>query len=128
MNKEELNNALAEVMGGILVKAEQERKLSKPYIDLFKSADGTNFISLLGKTELRMTEAVLDTISVIKATIGKEVNDDAFALLMALPYIALTLTKDISLNEGHSCCVDKVYYLLDRLLKEKMGIADGSND
>lgn len=108
-------NALKEIMNGILEIADKERRETDSYKDLFKSSE--NIEGLLREAEHRMVGVVLDTYTAYKDRYGED-NKILYRILLALPFITRGLTDDIRLKEGSACCVDKTYHLLSKHILE----------
>lgn len=111
---------LKNVLGALIGAADSERESDKKYQDLFKGS--ADLESLLRNTELAMTDAVLNATKVLKDKLGYErVPDEAFMLLLALPFLANRLEHYIEKSQGPACCVDKAYYHLAENLKAALG-------
>lgn len=118
------NNALDNVLGGILAAADKERQASQSYKDLFEGSADVE--SLLRQTDRNMTRAVLDATKVLDVKFGysempNDKRDEIFWLLMALPFLIRQTTKHIEKTQGMSCCVDKAYYHVANQIKEILG-------
>lgn len=98
-------------MDGILVLADKERKASEPYKDMFKKVDPNNLEGTLRAIDSAMLKPVLDAHTALEVK-GMKIGDEAFYFLLSLPLAAHLLEKKIQKEEGHTCSVDKVYYLL----------------
>ena len=108
--------ALASVIKGILGAADAERKKDPEYKKLF---DSDSMDGLLRKTEMTMTSAALDCMSVLEEKFGyTKIQEETFRLIMGLPLIANLLEKGINTSEGMCCCTDKTYYLLCQALRK----------
>lgn len=108
-------NEVKQVLDGILALAEAEREKSESYKDLFAHDD---IEPLLRDAEHRMSTIALDVCRVLEKKHGyKRVGNEAYALLLALPYLEGNLTKHIQATEGHACSVDKSFYLLAHRLR-----------
>lgn len=117
--------ALTDIMGGILRAADEERKKSESYKGLFTedTLDG-----LMRALDRKMIDSVLSATAVLKEKYGYEhVGDDAFYILLAMPFLANKLEKYIEKTEGSACCVDKTYFLLGSLVKAALE-ADPRNE
>lgn len=119
MEKDNIEQALKTLMERLVEQANLERKESESYKNLFSEARGDSIEGLLRKAEMQMTGIALDVLQVIEDKFGKKLNRDQFNILLALPFVEETLTNYIRDKEGSACCVDKTYYLLDKLFLNK---------
>lgn len=107
----EFEDVLKKTLERLAKSAEDERRKSNPYKDLFSKSDTCE--SLLREVEFKMTGIVLDACQVLKDKFGfKEIPQPVFDILQMLPFVETYLEKQIVKEEGISCCVDKVYHLL----------------
>ncbi len=113
------DKALKTVIGSLLQQCEEERKKDPKYKKLFK--ESTTYGSLLRNLNHNISCNVLDSCEVLRNKFGvKEINNETFDFLLALPILESTIQKKINNDEGRSCCVDKTYYVLSAILKTKL--------
>jgi len=111
--------ALKSLMEGIIGVAEKERKASASYKLLFKRSNSME--GLLRNLEDEMTGHALNATTVLKEKYGYEkVSDEAYILLLALPFLEYNLVRYIQKTEGPSCCVDKAYYILEKAITQAL--------
>jgi len=111
--------ALKSVMEGIIGVAEKERESSDSYKLLFKRSNSME--GLLRNLEEVMTGHVLNATTVLKEKYGyKKVSDEAYILLLALPFLEHNLVRYIEKTEGPSCSVDKAYYILEEAITQAL--------
>jgi len=109
----EFEDALKRTLNRLSEHAENERRKSEPYKDLFSKSDDCE--SLLRQVEFKMTGIVLDACQVLKDKFGfRDIPHPVFDVLQMLPFLETYLEKKIVREEGNTCCVDKVYYLLSK--------------
>lgn len=87
-----IEETLKKVMTGLIDYANKERRESKPYKDLFKSADSIE--GLLRDAEMKMISVVLDAYQAYEDKYHRK-NDALWDTLLALPYLTHKLEKDI---------------------------------
>lgn len=116
--KDGFANALSNVMSGIIAFGDEQRRREQPYKDLFDSFSNNGYRGLLRTLERDMIKLILDAILVIEDKTGKNISRQTYELLLALPFIKEHLERDISKKDGISCCVDKTYFLLDRIIAQ----------
>jgi hypothetical protein len=110
---------LKAMLDSLVKAAEDERTKSDRYKDLFKGSMDVE--SLLRSTEHAMIQAVLDATSVLKTKMGYErISDEAWYMLLALPFLTNTLEKHIEDTQGFACSVDKVYYHIAHNLEKAL--------
>jgi hypothetical protein len=119
MDDKKFAEALGSVMSSLLERAEEERLKSDHYQDLFKLTKKDSCEGALRNAEHKMSSIALDVSTLLEKEYGIKVTNDKFHILMALPFIVNHLTDDIRKTEGYSCCVDKAYYILNKLLLDK---------
>ena len=107
---------LKTVLKGLAKFADDERKKSKPYKDMF-SNHGDSIEGLLRKAEHEMMGVALNAMAVLreKYKINK-ISPEIWMLLTGLPLFADSLEKEIKGKEGIGCCVDKTYYTLSKMI------------
>lgn len=111
--------ALGGIFSGIIAAADKERKASESYKDLFTTSETLD--GLLRALELKMTDHVLNATTILKEKYGYDrTPDEAFMLLLALPFLANRLENYIEKTEGSACCVDKTYYVLAKNLRSAL--------
>lgn len=114
-----IETAIKNVINGLLQQVEVERQKDPNYQELFKGA--ANFESLLTTTQDRMIDPVVVACQILKEKFGvKQIGREAYMFLLALPLLAYLVEKGIKELEGPSCCVDKTYYLLAKMLNGKL--------
>lgn len=119
MDNDKIVKALGDVMSSILERAEEERLKSDSYNDLFKLTKKDCCSGALRAAEHKMSMIALDVSTLLEKEYGIKITNDKFHLLLALPYIEKVLTDEIRKKEGYSCCVDKTYHLLSKILLDK---------
>ena len=121
---DETAKVLKTMLDGILATADTEREKTESYKGLF-SEPGLD--TLLRKANDDIIRTVIDTSHVLKKKHGyAKVNDKAYYMLLALPFLANKLRKHIEATEGSSCCVDKTYFILGKALEA--ALADNTNN
>ena len=121
-------NTLKDLVGGIVAAADLERSQSEAYKTLFTHVDGLE--QLTRELNNIMTDSVLNASKVLKDKLGYDsVPDEAYFMLLALPFLKKSTEKHIRATQGMSCCVDKTYWHLANelrklLLKEKMDVSE----
>lgn len=107
---------IKEVLDTFLAKIELERRADPEYQDLFKKVQEHG--RFLREMQHRMSKVVLDGCSAIKQDNNlNHVGNDIYSFFLALPLLTYILEKQIISQDGTSCCVDKVYYILSNMLK-----------
>jgi hypothetical protein len=114
--KEVTEESLKQVMQGILEVANKEREESQPYKDLFGLTKENSITGALRDVEHKMTSLALDICHILETKYDIKVTNEKFGLLLALPFVLDRLEKDISAKEGHMCCVDKAFHLVNKIL------------
>lgn len=111
--KEDFNAALASVLDGIVARSKEERKSSEPWANLWNASEN-GLRGLLSQADLEMMRIALNTCDIIKEKFEiNQISDELFDLIKALPFAMHYVEKEITAEEGFSCCVDKtrhVYY------------------
>jgi len=110
------NEKLSEVLDGILDTAKQAREQSDSYKKLFHLSKEESIETALRKADHEMTRIALDLAHVLESKYNKKTTNEKFDVLQALPYIIHRLTEDIRKKEGNTCCVDKAFFLVNKLL------------
>lgn len=122
MDKDTFTKSLETVMNSLLEQAKIARQNEDTYKDMFE-ASKYGLRGLLDKLDHEMTSLVLDAVQVINDKTGKNVDNETFYLMMALPFLRDKLERDIQQKEGHVCSVDKarelVYQIVLRNLEGK---------
>jgi len=112
--------AMAEVMDNMIKNIEEAKQEDPTYKDLFKKS--TDFGGLLRETKNMMTTPILDTCQILRDKFDiKNTSNEIYMFLLSLPLLEYIIEERITKTEGSSCCVDKTYYLLSQILKEKIG-------
>lgn len=93
--------------------AKKERESSEPYKNMFKSVGGKPFPVQLRRVDDDMTGVVLNYTQILENE-GYKVTNEVYYFLLALPFLANKLEKEITNKEGYVCCVDKTFELLHR--------------
>lgn len=110
--QKEFGDALKSVCDNILKIADEERKKSEPWKQLFsKSEQGLS--SILSKAEDQMMEIALNVATLISEKFNIRCSDKLFDLIRAMPFALPYVEKGIEETQGFACCVDKankVYY------------------
>lgn len=94
----------------------KNRRKTEPYKDLFKA--GNTFTGLLNNLNLKMVEHVLDASDVLEKTHNVIISKEIYNFLLALPYLASELEKNVKDSEGYVCCIDKTFFILSEELKK----------
>jgi hypothetical protein len=106
-----MKEELEKVVAGILELAKTERQKSEPYKDLFKRTDKQPFPVQLMNVVGDMKDPLFSYLDILE-TNGYKLSADGYRFLLALPFLAHVLEKDIAEKDGRACCVDKTYTLL----------------
>lgn len=118
--KADFGNALKDVIGNILDRAEQERKASEPYKDLFKASEN-GLRGILSNASNQIDNIVLTTLTVIQEKFElPRVSDKLFRLIQVLSYASSLCEDNISHKEGFSCCVDKTNHIIYQEILEEI--------
>ena len=121
--QEEFGKALEDVFSHILQRADEERKQSEPWKQLFASSE-KGLQGLLSEANNQMMKIALNTTHAIEEKFGIKCTDKLFNLVKALPFAMNYVRDKIDDEQGMSCCADKarrVYYeeVLDEINKIK---------
>lgn len=112
MAEQSLEQALAEVIGGLLARADAEREKSESYKNLWDASEN-NLRSLLSEAHHQMMEPIMSVCKVIEEKFEVRISDKLYDLIKLLPVAMSELREHITEKEGHSCCADKtreIYY------------------
>ena len=118
MSDDKIKAALVNVMDGLLIAYDDERKQDKAWQDLFKKVDGCNFESLLREAACKMETIALDTFDMIETELAKEGKKplrEVFNLIYALPYVENILTREA---KSSVCSVDKAFYIMNKFINK----------
>lgn len=125
----EFGNALKDVFSFILKRAEDERKQTEPWKQLFVASEH-GLAGILDNAEHQMMAPVLSLCDIIQEKFGiPRISDKLFQLLQALPFAMNAVTKSIEDTQGRACSADKarrVYY--EEVLAEIELIKQGSQN
>lgn len=116
----EIGQALESVIGGILKKADEARKNSESYKNLFALYKDGGLAKAIFQAEEDMHKIVMDLCVVIKESTGKGPDNELYDVMLALPLIFQLLRKDINDKEGMSCCADKMRHLVQNYFYKKL--------
>lgn len=111
-----INGTLKEVLGDLVARASTERQKKDSYKALFKA--GSTYTGFFRAVKSDMMDCVLDACEVLNQKHGIHVSNDQFNFLLAIPYLAQMLEKEIKAKDGIACSVDKVYFILSERFKE----------
>ena len=115
MRPEVTTEALATVLRGLADAFQAEREQTEPFKEMFKA--GSTFTGLLRHLEMVGTGAALDACSVLEQKHGTFCSRPVLDFLLALPYLANRLERQIEAEAGSCCCTDKTFFLLSEELK-----------
>lgn len=119
------SNSLKTAMAALVENIDNERRTTDCYKDMFKSVEGLNFESMLRDLNHKMMGLILTAGLVIQDKTGKPMTRNASNLLKLLPYLEEHVEQYIKAQDGLTCCVDKTYCHIDRLLKEALSLESG---
>lgn len=114
---EDFNKELEGLFAAMMKRADEERKKSQPWKDLWAASE-KGLQALLSDASEKMSDIVDDTIAVIRERFGAQFTPDKpstaiYNLIRAIPYVMPKLKSGIREEHGFSCCADKareVYY------------------
>jgi hypothetical protein len=110
---EEFGKALEDVIGGILARADVERRGTQAWKDLWGASE-QGLQSLLSEADHQTSSTIITLGRVIEQRFGlKHLSDKLYNLLKALPFAMNYVRDKINDEQGLSCCADKarrVYY------------------
>lgn len=109
------NKVLKKVLEGLYDTIAKERRASTPYKDLFKKSDDMS--EFLREINHKMMSIILNASQVLLDKYH-ECPNEVYDILKALPLISDYMEKRVIEEEGLTCCVDKVYYLLSQRMNE----------
>lgn len=119
---EGLESALKEVIGGILKEAEEERRKSDGYKNLFALYKDGGLAKAVFQAEEDMSKIGMDLCLLIRNTTGKNVDNELYGVISALPLVFRLVKEDIREKEGMSCCADKMRDLVKNYFYRKLGM------
>ena len=111
--EEAFGNALQSVCDGILSRADEERKKTEPWKQLFAASEG-GLRGILSDSSRQMMTIALNTHAMIKEKFHLDHSSPKlFNLVKALCFAMNHVRNEIDDSQGMSCCADKarqVYY------------------
>lgn len=119
-DSEGFDNTLKAVLGGILKEADESRKNSESYKNLFALYKDGGLAKAIFQAEEDMHKIVMDLAGVIKDSTGKSPDNELYDVMLALPLVFRLLRKDINNKEGMSCCADKMRHLVQNYFYKKL--------
>lgn len=117
---EDKKAALISAINSLADSFTAEAREAESYKELFKKFGDNDFRGLLRDMEHKMMGIVLDGMQVIQDKTGIHPTHDIWHILLALPYLCVTLEKRITEVHGHSCCVDKTYHTLAKIIQRDL--------
>ena len=114
MSTEVTKNALEAVLTGMVAAFDAERGKTESFKEMFKA--GSTYTGLLRNLKSVDMGGVLDACKVLEGK-NVKITQDLFEFLIALPYLAYKLEREIRARDGSCCCVDKTFFLLSEELK-----------
>lgn len=115
MGSEPSMDSLASLLGGLVAAFQAEREKDTAFKDLF--GVGSSFSGLLRALEGLGMTATLDACTVLEKRHGVWISDPVLDFLLAVPFLARRLEKQIQDASGPSCCADKAFALLSEELQ-----------
>jgi len=112
IGKEKIEKNIKNVIDNILNLANEERKKSKGYKDLFNHDEVKGVII---DAEDKMMEIVLNTVTVLEEKYHIKIDNEKYDTILALPLISSLIERLITKEESSVCCVDKTHYILSKL-------------
>lgn len=109
------NKVLKKVLEDLYDVIAKERRASTPYKNLFKKSD--NMSEFLRDINHEMMNIILNASQVLLDKYH-ECPNEVYDILKALPLVSDYMEKRVIEEEGLTCCVDKVYYLLSQRMNE----------
>lgn len=119
VDKKISQEALSNLLTTLAESFQKERQKSEPYKEMFKA--GSTYTGLLRQLELPGESAALDACDVVERRFKKKGNNNLYEFLLAVPYLAYKLRKQIEKEEGSACCVDKAFFILSEHMKTITG-------
>ncbi|MHB1758250.1 MAG: hypothetical protein ACYCT9_12225 [Leptospirillum sp.] len=115
-----LGSAIGTVLDGILKAADEARRNSDGYKNLFALYKDGGLAKAIFQAEEDMHKIVMDLGSVIKGSTGKSPDNELYDVMLALPLVFRLVRKDINDKEGMSCCADKMRDLIKNYFYRKL--------
>lgn len=119
MSDSDVQSALAEVLNSMVEAFEKEREQDESFKKMFTA--GKSFSGLLRQVNHTCMSGVLDGMQVLRGRHGVQCTHEVMEFMLAVPYLAYKLKREIEAREGMCCCVDKTFYLLSEELKRITG-------
>lgn len=110
---------LADVMKSMVAAFEKEREQADAFKTMFSA--GGSFSGLLRQMNRTCMSGVLDGLQVLRGRYEVQCTQEVMEFMLAVPYLAHKLKREIEERDGMCCCVDKVFYLLSEELKRITG-------
>ena len=115
----EMQSVLAEVLDSMVSAFEKERAQTDAYKTMFSG--GGSFTGLLRQVNHSCMSGVLDGTQVLRGRYDVECTQEVMEFMLAVPYLAYKLKREIEDRDGMCCCVDMVFFLLSEELKRLTG-------
>ena len=89
-------------------------------MELFSLYKDGGLAKAVFQAEEDMSKIGMDLCVLIRNTTGKNVDNELYDVILALPLVFHLVREDINKNEGMSCCADKMRDLVKNYFYKKL--------